>query len=77
MVMYVILIVPGFMKVRSTHTNLLSIMQCIFETLDNQGQVDVIYFDMMKGFNLLHHEILLDKLNRIFVSSKLCQVYKS
>lgn len=53
----------GFVRGRSTATNLMCLTQSIAETLDNSGQVDVIYTDFSKAFDSINHELLLHKLN--------------
>lgn len=67
----------GFMKGRSTSTNLVCISQFIANTLDNHSQVDVIYTDLSKAFDSLDHSILLDRLECFGVSSSLFNLIKS
>lgn len=52
----------GFVPNRSTCTNLVSFTEVIVETLDTQGQVDVIYTDFSKAFDRVSHDILVSKL---------------
>lgn len=54
----------GFMSNRSTATNLTVFTQFVSETLDNNGQVDVIYTDFSKAFDRMDHHMLLNKLGR-------------
>lgn len=53
----------GFMKGRSTTTNLLEITQFLHDNTKN-GQVDVIYFDYSKAFDQLRHDLLAIKLSK-------------
>lgn len=52
----------GFVRSRSTVTNLTVITEYICTCLDDQGQVDVIYTDFSKAFDRMDHGILLSKL---------------
>lgn len=61
----------GFLKGRSTVTNLTCFTQYVAEVLDSGGQVDVIYTDFTKAFDRLDHTILLQKLFNIGVSESL------
>lgn len=45
----------GFMKNRSTTSNLLEITQFIHQNIARKNQVDVIYFDFSKAFDVLDH----------------------
>ena len=53
----------GFMRGRSTTTNLVCVTQFIANSLDQLGQVDVIYTDFSKAFDRLDHGLLLNKLS--------------
>jgi hypothetical protein len=57
----------GFMRGRSTVTNLVCVTQFISDSLDRRGQVDVIYTDVAKAFDSVDHHILLYKLSEIGV----------
>lgn len=67
----------GFMEKRSTVSNLVSITQYISYELDSQGQVDVIYTDFSKAFDLIDHSILLTKLTTFGFSNTLVKFFKS
>lgn len=53
----------GFIGGRSTVTNLLSITQLISTTLDDRGQIDIIYTDFSRAFDTINHRLLLTKLD--------------
>ena len=65
------------MEKRSTISNLTCITQFISDTLDSQGQVDVIYTDIQKTFDKIDHFLLLSKLNAIGVSEALLSLVES
>lgn len=67
----------GFMKGRSTTTNLLCVTQFISESIDDQSQTDVIYTDFSKAFDRLDHTMLLKKLNDIGLSENLITLFRS
>jgi hypothetical protein len=54
----------GFVKGKSTCTNLLEFTQYISNGLDNGEQIDVIYTDLSKAFDVVNHGLLLQKLSR-------------
>ena len=53
----------GFLKNKSTTTNLLTLTEEIFAAFDSKSQVDVIYLDFEKAFDKVNHDILLSKLS--------------
>lgn len=67
----------GFVKGRSTITNLVCMTQYIAESIDKRGQVDVIYADISKAFDRLDHQILLRKLHFFGFSNSLVLLFKS
>ncbi|KAK9886313.1 hypothetical protein WA026_015824 [Henosepilachna vigintioctopunctata] len=67
----------GFMKNRSTVTNLACITHSLSETLNDRGQIDVIYTDIQKAFDQIDHRILLSKLKAIGFSSQLLNLMQS
>ena len=54
----------GFLKSKSTATNLLTLTEEIFAAFDCREQVDVIYLDFEKAFDKVNHDVLLSKLSR-------------
>ena len=52
----------GFIRGRSTVTNLATVAQYIGEVLDRRGQVDVIYTDFSHAFDTINHDILIRKI---------------
>lgn len=67
----------GFMKGRSTVSNLFYLTQDLAESLDAGEQTDVIYTDCSKAFDRLDHGILLDKLTTFGLSQKLLLFFMS
>lgn len=59
----------GFIKGRSTVTNLFCLTDYISNSIDNNTQVDVIYTDLSKAFDKLDHKILISKFNNFGFSS--------
>jgi len=52
----------GFLKGRSTVTQLLQILDDWAETLESGGRIDVVYTDFEKAFDKVPHKRLLSKL---------------
>ena len=52
----------GFLRGKSTVTQLLSVFHEISSHLDNSGQTDVIYLDFSKAFDSVPHHLLIHKL---------------
>lgn len=52
----------GFMKSKSTLSNLLSFEHYLLECLQSNVQVDVIYTDFVKAFDRISHVVLLQRL---------------
>lgn len=67
----------GFIKGRSTVTNLMCITQYISESIDLGFQTDVIYTDFSKAFDRLNHKILLLKLENYGLSNELINLISS
>ena len=67
----------GFVKGRSTVTNLFLMTQFVSECVDRQSQVDCIYFDFSKAFDRMNHEILLQKIDAFGFSDPLIQLFSS
>ena len=70
----------GFVKGRSTATQLILTHNKWARALDEGHQVDVVFFDFSKGFDRVPHQTLLHKLCNFGISGKLlnwCQDYLS
>lgn len=67
----------GFVKQRSTVTNLSFFTHFLSTILDNNGQVDVAYTDFSKAFDRLDHRILIHKLHSFSLSSSFIQLISS
>lgn len=52
----------GFVKSRSTATNLTTYAEDLAEAIDARIQVDAVYTDFSKAFDTVHHGILINKL---------------
>jgi hypothetical protein len=61
----------GFVKGRSTTTQLLTVFHEISSVLDNAGQVDMIYLDFSKAFDSVSHKLLVHKLQSFGIHSDL------
>ena len=55
----------GFVRNRSTVTNLLEFTCEIFQSFQNRLQTDVVYTDFSKAFDIVNHSLLLKKLELI------------
>ncbi|XP_063932658.1 uncharacterized protein LOC135144566 [Zophobas morio] len=53
----------GFMKHRSTSTNLCEFIQYVSNALNSGYQVDVIFTDLSKAFDVVDHHLLINKLS--------------
>ncbi|KAL5251660.1 hypothetical protein ACHWQZ_G017138 [Mnemiopsis leidyi] len=60
----------GFRKKRSCMTQLLSHIEQIYKTLNEDNEVDVIYLDFAKAFDKVDHAVLLEKLKRYGIQGK-------
>lgn len=52
----------GFVRNKSTVSNLMIYSNFIFDATDAGEQTDVIYTDFQKAFDKVNHAVLLDKL---------------
>jgi hypothetical protein len=67
----------GFIKGRSTASNLFEFSQFVSNALDKRQQVDVIYTDLSKAFDCVHHCILLTKLKSYGLCDSVLALIKS
>lgn len=56
----------GFLRKRSTATNLLTFVDRIISIMSSGMEVDAIYTDFSKAFDKVDHALLIHKLNNIF-----------
>ncbi|KAJ3666142.1 hypothetical protein Zmor_001596 [Zophobas morio] len=67
----------GFMRKRSTVTNLACFNQFVAEVMDSGSQVDTVYLDFQKAFDQVDHHILLTKLKIYGFSDSLVSLFTS
>lgn len=67
----------GFLKGRSTVTQLLTVLHEINQTLDNSGQTDIIYMDFSKAFDSVCHRLLVHKLRSFGFHGTLLKWFES
>lgn len=67
----------GFVQARSTATNLCEFVQFVSDGLNTKKQVDVVYTDMSKAFDVVNHSILLNKLSNIGLCECLLNMFRS
>ena len=68
----------GFIPGKSCTTQLLEVLDYIGSLLDGGKQTDVVYMDMSKAFDKVHHKYLISKLRKVYgVSGKLLRWFES
>ena len=67
----------GFIKGRSTVTNLCEFTEYVSLPLDNRFQVDAIYTDLSKAFDRVDHCILLKKLDTLGICHQLVMIFRN
>ena len=58
----------GFLKGRSTFSNLFTFVNIISSNLNEHNQIDVNFTDLSKAFDLLNHDVILRKLESLDIS---------
>uniref|UniRef100_A0A1I8BRZ4 Reverse transcriptase domain-containing protein n=1 Tax=Meloidogyne hapla TaxID=6305 RepID=A0A1I8BRZ4_MELHA len=61
----------GFIKGRSTTTQLISTLDEWYEAINNKPNIDCIYIDFKKAFDTVPHNLLLNKIFQIGIRGKL------
>ena len=54
-----------FLPGRSCMTNLIDVLHYVGSRLDRGGQIDMVYMDMSKAFDKVHHDVLIQKLRKV------------
>ena len=67
----------GFLRGRSTTTNLACFSQFLAEVIDNSCQVDVVFTDFSKAFDKIDHRIILAKLRAFGLSDDFVSFFQS
>lgn len=67
----------GFLKGLSTSDAIVNFIHTIYEALEERSYVAGIFFDMSKAFDLVNHDILLDKLEAHGVRGNVLAWFKS
>lgn len=67
----------GFLKNRSTVSNLALLNELATDAMDSGTQVDVVYTDYSKAFDRIKHDILLQKLAKIGIRGNLLRWFSS
>jgi hypothetical protein len=67
----------GFLKGRSTVTNLMDFVSSVTSNMEGGGRVDAIYIDFSKAFDSLNHDLLLAKLSKYGVDQLTVKWFKS
>ena len=61
----------GFLPAKSCETQMLYFQECLTSSLNNDIQNDVVYFDFLKAFDSVIHDILLGKLKQFGLDGRL------
>jgi hypothetical protein len=61
----------GFMKGKSTMTQIMTVLSNIHRIFDERKQTDVIYFDLSKAFDSVPHKLLIHKLKSFGIHGRL------
>jgi hypothetical protein len=67
----------GFRSGRSTATNHICFFDYVLKYMDSHRQVDAIYFDFKKAFDLVDNDVLLQKLCSLGFTTKLVSFFAS
>lgn len=64
----------GFAPKKTTITNLIDFYFPIYDKIISRGQVDCIYFDFSSAFDMVNHNLLVSKLNRVGIHNNIINV---
>lgn len=62
----------GFVTGKSTTTNLLQTTSLAIDTISKGQQLDIVYVDMSRAFDVVPHDILIMKLSTMGLSKPYC-----
>ena len=56
----------GFLRGRSTTSQLLHVLQQVLNVLEQKNQVDIVYLDFAKAFDKVSHNLLLGEASQLW-----------
>ena len=66
----------GFLRGRSTTSQLLHILHQVLNVLEQKNQVDIVYLDFAKAFDKVNHDLLLVKLHNFGIRGNLLRWFR-
>ena len=63
----------GFLKGRSTCTQLIKFVNKIGMEMDNSGQTDIVYLDFSKAFDSVPHKLMIHKLETFGINGNILE----
>ncbi|CAB4039783.1 Hypothetical predicted protein, partial [Paramuricea clavata] len=67
----------GFLRGKSTTSQLLHVLQDIHQALESRNQVDAVYLDFAKAFDKVSHKLLLTKLHKFGIRGDLLSWFEN
>ena len=67
----------GFLRGKSTTSQLLHVLQDIHQALESRNQVDAVYLDFAKAFDKVSHKLLLTKLHKFGIRGGLLSWFEN
>ncbi|CAB4031739.1 Hypothetical predicted protein, partial [Paramuricea clavata] len=67
----------GFLRGKSTTSQLLHVLQDIHQALESRNQVDAVYLDFAKAFDKVSHKLLLIKLHKFGIRGDLLSWFEN
>ena len=66
----------GFLRGRSTTSQLLHVLHQVLKVLEQRNQVDIVYLDFAKAFDKVSHDLLLVKLHNFGIRGNLLRWFR-
>jgi hypothetical protein len=66
----------GFLRGRSTTSQLLHILHQVLNVLEQKNQVDIVYLDFAKAIDKVNHDLLLVKLHNFGIRGNLLRWFR-